>query len=279
MRVQRYPENPLVAPRDVKPSLEGYEVICAFNAAVTEYNGEILMLMRVAERPVNNRKDMVLIPMVDFANGTAEQKILSFSSTTEGINLDDPRIVLFPGQVYLTSISHFRIARSKDGRHFSVDDKPAVNPDQEYESYGVEDPRITKVSDTYYIVYKGVSATGIVQCLASTKDFVTYEKHGIILPPENMDGILFPEKIGGRYALLHRPYPRFIGSPNMWVAYSENLTEWGDHRFMLGCAAGTWEGGRIGGGAVPFLTERGWLEIYHAATAGRHILPGRGPAG
>ena len=268
MRVQRYPENPLVAPRDVKPSLEGYEVICAFNAAVTEYNGEILMLMRVAERPVNNRKDMVLIPMVDFANGTAEQKILSFSSTTEGINLDDPRIVLFPGQVYLTSISHFRIARSRDGRHFSVDDKPAVNPDQEYESYGVEDPRITRIGDTYYIVYKGVSATGIVQCLASTKDFVTYEKHGIILPPENMDGILFPEKIGGRYALLHRPYPRFIGSPNMWVAYSENLTEWGDHRFMLGCAAGTWEGGRIGGGAVPFLTDAGWLEIYHAATAG-----------
>lgn len=268
MKVNRYPENPLVTPKDVKPSMSGYEVICSFNAAVIEHNDEILMLMRVAERPVNHKKDLVLIPIVDFEAGTAKQKILSFSATTEGINLDDPRIVLFPGQVYLTSISHFRIARSKDGRHFTIDDKPAMSPDQEYESYGIEDPRITKIGDTYYIVYKGVAATGITQCIASTKDFITFEKHGIILPPENMDGILFPEKIKGRYALLHRPYPRFIGTPNMWVGYSDNLVEWGDHRFMLGCAAGTWEGGRIGGGAVPFLTDRGWLEIYHAATPG-----------
>ncbi|MCX6344215.1 MAG: glycoside hydrolase family 130 protein [Armatimonadetes bacterium] len=267
MRVNRYPENPLVTPKDVKPSMDGYEVVCAFNAGVIEHNGEILMLMRVAERPINHKKDMVLVPIVDFEAGTAKQKILSFSSTTEGINLSDPRIALFPGQVYLTSISHFRIARSKDGHSFTVDDHPAMYPDQEYESYGIEDPRITKIDDTYWVVYKGVAATGITQCLASTKDFVNWKKHGIILAPENMDGILFPEKINGRYALLHRPYPHFIGSPNMWVAYSNNLTEWGDHKFMLGCAAGTWEGSRIGGGAVPFLTDRGWLEIYHAATA------------
>lgn len=266
MKVTRYPENPLVKPSDVKPSLKGYEVICAFNAGVAQYNGEIIMLMRVAERPINGSNDMVLIPVVDFEEGTASHKILSFSAKTEGINLEDPRIVLFPGQVYLTSISHFRIARSKDGRNFTVDEHPAMMPDQEYESYGIEDPRITKIGDTYYIVYKGVAATGITQCIASTKDFVTFQKHGIILAPENMDGILFPDKIGGKYALLHRPYPHFIGTPNMWVAYSDNLTEWGDHKFMLGCAAGTWEGGRIGGGSVPFMTDRGWLEIYHAAT-------------
>ncbi|MCL5105374.1 MAG: glycoside hydrolase family 130 protein [Armatimonadetes bacterium] len=268
MKVNRYPENPLVTPKDVKPSLEGYEVLCAFNAGVIEYGDEILMLMRVAERPINHETDMVLIPIVDFEAGTARQKILSFSSKTEGINLDDPRIVLFPGRVYLTSISHLRIARSTDGRHFTVDERPTLSPDQEYESYGIEDPRITKLGDTYYVVYKGVAVTGITQCLASTKDFVRWEKHGVILPPENMDAMIFPEKIRGKYAALHRPYPRFIGSPNMWVSYSEDLIHWGEHQFMLGCAEGTWEGGRIGGGAVPFMTDRGWLEIYHAATPG-----------
>jgi predicted GH43/DUF377 family glycosyl hydrolase len=274
MRVHRYPENPLVRPQDVKPSLEGYEVICAFNAGVIECGDEILMLMRVAERPVNGSQDKVLIPIVDFEAGTAKQKVLSFSSTTEGINLDDPRVVCFPGQVYLTSISHLRIARSRDGHNFTIDEKPALSPDQEYESYGIEDPRITKLDDTYYVVYKGVAATGITQCLASTRDFVTWEKHGIILAPENMDGLLFPAKIRGKYALLHRPYPRFIGTPNMWVAYSDDLIHWGEHKFMLGCAAGTWEGGRIGGGAVPFMTDRGWLEIYHAATPDDHYCLG-----
>ena len=268
VKVVRYPENPIVALEDVKPSLEGYEVISAFNAGVIEYRDEILLLMRVAERPTNHVADRVLIPIVDFEAGTAKHKILEFSSTEEGIQLDDPRIVSFPGKIYLTSISHFRIARSKDGHHFNVDEHPALNPDQEYESYGIEDPRITRIGDTYYVVYKGVAATGITQCLACTKDFVHWEKHGIILPPENMDGVLFPDKVRGKYALMHRPSPRMIGMPNVWIAYSEDLLHWGEHRFMLGCAEGTWEGGRIGGGAVPFMTDRGWFEIYHAATPG-----------
>ncbi|MHB9037805.1 MAG: glycoside hydrolase family 130 protein [Armatimonadota bacterium] len=268
MIVKRYPENPLVKPSDVKPSSESYEVICAFNAAVIEHGEEILMLMRVAERPINHEPDLVLVPIIDFGEGTARQKILSFSSKTEGINLDDPRVVEFTGKIFLTSISHFRIARSRDGVRFTVDDKPALNPDQEYEAYGIEDPRITKIDDTYYVVYKGVAPTGITQCLASTRDFVNWEKHGIILAPENMDGLLFPSKVRGKYAMIHRPYPRFIGTPNMWIAHSDDLIHWGEHKFMLGCAEGTWEGGRLGGGAVPFLTDRGWLEIYHAATPG-----------
>ncbi len=268
MKVHRYPENPLIKPSDVKPSLPNYEVLCAFNAGVIEYGDEILLLMRVAESPVNHTPDMVLVPVIDFAEGTAKQKILSFSSRQEGINLDDPRLVSFPGQVYLTSISHFRIARSRDGVHFTIDEKPALSPDQEYEAYGIEDPRITRIDDTYYVVYKGVAPTGITQCLASTKDFVHWEKHGVILAPENMDGILFPSRVRGKYALIHRPFPKFIGTPNMWVAFSDDLIHWGEHRFMLACAEGTWEGGRLGGGAVPFMTERGWLEIYHAATPG-----------
>jgi predicted GH43/DUF377 family glycosyl hydrolase len=268
MIARRFSENPIIRPSDVNPSLPNFEVLCAFNAGVIEYGDEIILLMRVAERPINHEPDMVLVPVIDFEEGTAKHKILSFSSTVEGIDLSDPRIVEFTGKVYLTSISHFRIARSKDGVRFTIDETPALSPDQEYEAYGIEDPRITKIDDTYYVVYKGVAPTGITQCLASTKDFVTWEKHGIILAPENMDGLLFPSKVRGKYALIHRPFPRFIGTPNMWVAYSDDLIHWGQHKFMLGCAEGTWEGGRLGGGAVPFMTDRGWLEIYHAATPG-----------
>jgi predicted GH43/DUF377 family glycosyl hydrolase len=192
--------------------------------------------------------------------------VLEFPCDDPNIGLGDPRVVCFPDRVYLTSISHLRLARSKDGRNFVVDPEPAVVPDRESETYGLEDPRITEIDGTYYIVYKSVAPTGITQTLITTGDFQSYEKHGLILAPENMDVAIFPERIGGRYAMIHRPVPRMIGNPNMWLAYSDDLYHWGDHRFLMGVQPGTWDGGRIGGGAVPIKTDRGWLEIYHGAT-------------
>jgi len=274
MKVLRYPENPLITPKDVKPSVEGWEVVCSFNAGVIEYDGELLMLMRVAERPVSADPNLVLVPVLNCDGERPELEILQFQRDMEGIGLHDPRVVCFPDRVYLTTISHLRLARSTDGRHFTVDEKPALFPDQDYEQFGLEDPRITRLGDTYYVVYKGVAPTGITQCLATTKDFVNWQKHGIIFCPENMDAMIFPQKIRGKYAALHRPQPRMIGTPNMWVAYSEDLLHWGDHKFLLGCSGGTWEGGRIGGGAVPFLTDDGWIEIYHAATPDDHYCLG-----
>ncbi len=263
MRVERYPENPLITPRDVKPSLPGWDVLCTFNAGVIEYEGEILMLMRVAERPASKDPNRVLVPVLRGEEGAARLEILEFSAN-EPTAVIDSGSIHFPDRTYLTTISHLRLARSKDGRHFTIDPEPALFPDQLYEAFGIEDPRITRIGDTYYVVYKGVSGTGILQCLASTKDFVTWEKHGIIFCPENMDGMLFPEKIRGKYAALHRPSPKYMGHPNMWIAYSDDLIHWGEHEFLIGASVGSWESGRIGGGAVPFLTDRGWLEIYHA---------------
>ena len=274
MKVSRFSGNPIITPKDVKPSVDGYEVICAFNAGAIEFNGETILLMRVAERPVCDDENKVLVPVLDTEDPDHGLKILNFSVFDPGIDVSDPRIVLFPDAIYLTSISNLRIARSRDGYNFTIDEKPALIPEEPYESFGLEDPRITKINDTYYVVYKGVSPTGITQCLASTKDFVNWEKHGIIFAPENMDAMIFPEKIRGKYVALHRPQPKMIGAPNMWVAYSEDLIHWGEHKFVLGCSSETWESGRIGGGAVPFLTNMGWLEIYHAATHDDHYCLG-----
>jgi len=266
MRVHRFPENPIVTQADVRPSIEGWEVMSAFNAGVIEYGDEVLMLMRVAERPVSDDPKTALVPVMDFAEGEGKIKVLEFHAGDEGVDFSDPRVIGAPEGLYLTSISHLRLARSRDGRHFVVEDTPSLWPDQPYESFGLEDPRITRLGDTFYVVYKGVAPSGITQCLATTKDFVVWTKHGIIFPPENMDAMIFPAKVRGKYVALHRPQPKMIGAPNMWVAYSNDLVHWGEHQFLMGCSSGTWEGGRIGGGAVPFATERGWLEIYHAAT-------------
>lgn len=266
IRVSRFTENPIVTQADVKPSFDGWEVMCAFNAGAIEFGDEILLLMRVAERPISSDPKTVQVPVIEFPKGDAELKVLEFSKDDPTYSFVDPRIIGSTSGLYLTTISHLRLARSKDGHNFTVQETPSLWPDQPYEAFGIEDPRITKIDDTYYVVYKGVAPHAITQCLASTKDFVNWTKHGIIFPPENMDAMIFPEKVGGKYVALHRPQPKMMGAPNMWLAYSHDLIHWGDHRFLMGCSSGTWEGGRIGGGAVPFMTERGWLEIYHAAT-------------
>jgi predicted GH43/DUF377 family glycosyl hydrolase len=275
LRIDRYPENPLIRPEDVPPSRDDFEVICTFNAGVAEYNGEVILLLRVAERPITLDQDYVRVPIL---NCPSEKErllaaklaptidILEFRRDDPNIGLHDPRVVCFSDTVYLTSISHLRVARSKDGRRFTVDPEPAIVPDRPTEVYGIEDPRITEIDGTYYIVYKSVSRIGITQSLATTKDFASFEKQGVILPPENMDAAIFPEQVGGRYVMIQRPVPCMLGAPNMWITYSNNLIHWGDHRFLMGVQPGTWDGGRIGGGAVPIKTERGWLEIYHGAT-------------
>lgn len=266
MRVTRFPENPIVTQADVKPSVDGWEVMSVFNAGAIEFRDEVLLLMRVAERPIPVGGKTVHVPMMDFGSGEGQLRIVEFNTDDPNYDFRDPRVIAHSSGLYLTSISHLRLARSKDGRKFTVEDTPSLWPDQPYEAFGLEDPRITRLGDTYWVVYKGVAPHAITQCLASTKDFVSWTKHGIIFPPENMDAMIFPEKVRGKYVALHRPQPKMMGQPNMWIAYSDDLIHWGGHKFLMGCSSGTWEGGRIGGGAVPFMTDKGWLEIYHAAT-------------
>jgi predicted GH43/DUF377 family glycosyl hydrolase len=95
----------------------------------------------------------------------------------------------------------------------------------------------------------------------------------MIFLPENKDVTIFPAKIGGKYVCFARPVPSGIGQPNMYIAKSDDLIHWGEYEYFIGVTTDGWENGRLGGGAVPFLTDRGWIEIYHAADkSGRYCL-------
>jgi len=131
------------------------------------------------------------------------------------------------------------------------------------EEYGLEDPRITPLNGRFYITYVAVSRHGPATALASTTDFKTIQRHGIIFCPENKDVMLFPALVGGSYIALHRPLGNMpFCRPEMWIARSTDLTHWGQHQYLFG-GAGDWEDGRVGGGAPPIATKAGWLEIYH----------------
>ena len=260
--VRRLSENPLIKPEDVRPSEEELEVVCTFNPGVAQVDGETLLLIRVAERPVEEA-GYVGVPVLDTGSDTPRIKVLRFKR--EEVDTSDPRAVVHKGrkECYLSTISHLRVARSKDGVHFEVDPEPAIRPTEPWEEYGVEDPRITRIDGTYYITYVAVSRHGIATALATTKDFRSFEKHGIIFPPANRDVALFPEPIGGKFVTLHRPFPVYIGKPSMWLAYSPDLIHWDEHLFLMAPREGRWDSERIGGGTVPLKTEEGWLEIYH----------------
>jgi predicted GH43/DUF377 family glycosyl hydrolase len=173
----------------------------------------------------------------------------------------------------LATMSHLRVARSRDGVRFTMDAAPAIYPSTPYETYGCEDPRIVGVGGRYLITYTAVSNRGVTVALASTEDFVSFERHGVIFPPYQKDVAIFPERVGGLYACRHRPYMSEFNPASIWTAYSPDLVSWGRHAMTHAPTAGTWEAGRVGCGAPPIRTDEGWLELYHACdAAGRYCL-------
>jgi len=164
--------------------------------------------------------------------------------------------------------SHLCVARSVNGFDgWQIDPQPTMPADIERypeELWGIEDPRITFVPELnkYAVVYTAYSKDGPGVALAMTEDFHTYERIGLIMPPEDKDAALLPYRIGGYWALIHRP----VGGPraHMWISYSPDLRHWGSHKLMLEARRGAWwDANKIGLSPPPIETPRGWLIIYH----------------
>jgi predicted GH43/DUF377 family glycosyl hydrolase len=266
MHVFRSEKNPIIIPKDVIPSRPGFKVACVFNCGVVRFNSETLLLMRVAEIPVNNSPQIELAPMLNEKTGKLIVK--EFNKADSSLDFSDPRIIKSSAMYYLSSISHFRIARSKNGIDFEVEKKPAMFPENKYERFGIEDPRITRIGEKYFISYSAISdITGITVCLASTTDFVKFARHGVIFMPDNKDVSIFPEMLNGRYYALSRPASGEFGIRDMWISESTDLIYWGNHIRLMGTRKGYWDNQKIGCGAVPFRIEEGWMEIYHGASS------------
>ncbi|MCD6287859.1 MAG: glycoside hydrolase family 130 protein [Candidatus Hydrogenedentes bacterium] len=265
MKFTRFDENPLIVPEQVQPSAPDREVMCSFNAGVTEFNGEILLLMRVAERPIQE-PGWVSTFVTDWHESPAATKVVRFKEDDPKLDMRDPRVFRYGDEFYLSSLSHQRIARSVDGRTFTIDTEPALIPRDWYEEFGIEDAHITEIGGTYYITAVGVSSLGISTVLYSTTDFVEFNRHGILFPCDNRDVVLFPEKIDGDFTVLHRPMSTLGTHPAIWTARSPDLINWGRHKLVVNPRPGMWDSRRVGASTVPFRTARGWLDIYHGAT-------------
>lgn len=263
MNATRYINNPIFSPADIAPTSSDYEVVGVFNPGVTTYKDKVVLLLRVAQRPKDKNDGYLRVPV--FNNATKEMELMKFDKSDKTIDFSDCRIVkLASGKRYLTSFSFFRLATSEDGENFTLRANFAILPSCEYEAFGMEDSRITKIGEEYYINYSCASDFGIVTSLMKTTDFETFTRLGNMMHPDNKDVSIFPEKINGYYYTLHRPSTSEFGKPEIWLAKSPDLICWGEHKHILSVRDG-WDCTRIGSSSVPFKTKEGWLVIYHGA--------------
>jgi predicted GH43/DUF377 family glycosyl hydrolase len=191
----------------------------------------------------------------------------------ESENVFNPAVVYDKGLFHLLyrgvgrdGISRIGYAVSIDGFNYFRFDKPVIVPKLIKEPRGCEDPRLVKLEDVFFMTYTAYSEKGMRIGLASTENFIQWERYRIEWEEmNNKDAALFPEKIGGKYVLLHRPMiEEYMG---IWIAYSDNLVEWYGQKEIMQAVEG-WEGKKIGAGAPPIKTEKGWLLIYHGVDRG-----------
>ncbi len=162
---------------------------------------------------------------------------------------------------YINSLGY---AVSKDGIHFNRLEQPILPNDVPQEARGPEDPRIVKIGDIFYMLYTGYGGRFDEDyriCLATSKNLIHWERHGVMLEEPNKDASLFPEKLNGRYAMFHRRHP------DIWIAYSHDLNHWEDHTIVMkALPESRWENNKIGISGPPIKTSTGWLLIYHGVS-------------
>jgi predicted GH43/DUF377 family glycosyl hydrolase len=259
-------EKILLRPDDLKPLTSDFRVVGAFNPAAARFGDDTLLLVRVAEAPHFQSGDTLISPRAIWPDGELTWTFDVFDR--EGASTSDPRIFQLPdGRIRLRYISHLCLVRfNNDGTKIDEVSCPReLLPQEPWEELGIEDPRITKIGDTYHITYVAISRqAGVATALMTTKDFATFERHGIIFPTENKNVVLLPELWGEHFVAYHRPVSHYgIDAPSIHAALSPDCIFWGKHKLLMGPRSDNFDSIKVGAGAPPIRLPQGWLLLYH----------------
>lgn len=205
------------------------------------------------------------------------------TSDWECYNVFNPSVIHHNGLFHmhyraqgLDWVSRIGYAVSSDGIHWNRLRRPVLEPIDGSDSRGIEDPRVTALDGAFYMTYtaygrefQGAGAPthlggGILPMIARSENLINWERIGpLVVGEDNKDHVLFPRRINGRYAALHRRWP------HVWIAYSEDLRHWPDEWMapIYGPRPdSTWDGTSVGSNGVPIETEHGWLCLNHGYT-------------
>jgi predicted GH43/DUF377 family glycosyl hydrolase len=259
---KRFPENPLLLPKDLSPSVAGLQIISLLNLGAFRFGGNTWLLIRVAEG-IAQEEGFLHFPAL---NTTGNTEIIRVPLNDPDLIATDARVIKCKGLDYLTTISHLRLLCSEDGIHFrEPGEDNSLFGEGNLERFGIEDCRVSKIADTYYLTYTAVSDNGVGVGLRTTKDWVNFDHAGLILSPHNKDCAIFEETIAGKFYAFHRPSSVEIGGNYIWLASSPDSLHWGNHQCLIETRPGLWDSSRVGAGAAPIKTDQGWLAIYHRA--------------
>jgi predicted GH43/DUF377 family glycosyl hydrolase len=259
-------------------------VLGAFNPGFTRLaNGNLLMMVRVAEA----LKEPVVGDHVRAIRWSAGRYLLDAHPLT-AVAMTDPRQFDVPGSAYrqlaLTSLSWLLpVELDEAGREIvTVHYDKAIEPVADFQQYGVEDPRITRIGNIWYMTTCSVSAERHSTTLHTSVNGLDYELAGMVLDHQNKDMILFEGLVDGRFMALTRPlgevyfaYPAdspFIGGPAINMAQSPDALHWKPIEYpFLRARKGSKISMKLGGGTQPILTEQGWLMIYHGVETRQNV--------
>ena len=204
------------------------------------------------------------------------------TSDWECYNVFNPSVIYHNGLFHmhyrgqgLDWVSRIGYAVSEDGVHWNRLRWPVLEPHDGSDSRGVEDPRVTELDGVFYMTYTAYgrefsgagepthTGGGILPMIARSINLITWERLGpIVRGEDNKDHVLFPRKIKGRYAALHRR------RPHVWLAYSDDLLTWREEEMapIYGPRSG-WDSESVGSNGVPIETPAGWLCFNHGYDA------------
>lgn len=204
-----------------------YPASLVFNAGVCKYNGKYVMAFR---------NDYGFSP--ELPNGRGEQT---------GTNIG--------------------LAFSDDGINWTPAPKPWIEISNDPEIFRFYDPRLTVIEGRCYLCFAVDTRHGVRGGVAITEDFDSYQVLSLSTP-DNRNMVLFPEKINGNFIRLERPFPEYSRGYkerfDIWLSESPDCRYWGDSRLLLGTENVPFSNSKIGPGAPPIKTPKGWLTTFHA---------------
>jgi beta-1,2-mannobiose phosphorylase / 1,2-beta-oligomannan phosphorylase len=259
-------------------------ILGAFNPGFTRLpNGNLLLMVRVAEALREQvQKDHVL--SLRWHDG--RYIIDRFPRT--GVNTADPRTLLLLNQTYpsliLTSLSWLLpVELAPDGSRIeAIHYDRAIGPERSYQCYGVEDPRISRIGDGWYMTTCSVSPERHCTTLHTSDNAIDWRFEGIVLDHQNKDMLLFEGKVLGRFMALTRPMGHIYFAwppesehspgPSIQLATSPDALHWKPHDAVgIRPRAGSATSMKVGGGAPPILTDKGWLVLWHGVGPGGDV--------
>lgn len=260
-------EAVLIKPEMIKPSSRYFKVTGVLNPGATrDSKGNVVLYVRVIEELIKKSDQKYYFSPRLVGSDKYQVKIDKFSKDLVDY-ASDLDFVFKDGTKRLTFISHLRkVVLDKSGFKIkSIEQKPSFYGIHSDGELGVEDARITKIGDSYYMTYVTLSRhENVSSNLAVSKDLKKWKRLGIIFGEQDKDVVLFPEKIKGKYVVFDRPEGNFsFTPPHIWAAFSKDLIAWGKLDALNLSKKGDWDYERVGAGPPPIKTEKGWLFIYH----------------